>query len=208
MWAHNDDLVDYAYDPAQARRLLAEAGVARPLKLTLFAMQTARPYMQQPTETAVFIKDQLAQVGIELEIVTQENNVHFQRLNRGEHDLGLVGWSSDVNDPDNFLYQLLDPDNAHDHGNNNSRYRNDRVHKLLLAAKREFDRAKREQLYRQTQEIALGDAPTVPLVHTSLRVVLNDRVEDYYLHPASLERLRWTSLAPFGARPSAAEAGK
>jgi peptide/nickel transport system substrate-binding protein len=206
MWAHHGELEDYEYDPEQAKRLLAEAGVALPLKLSLFAMQTARPYMQQPTETAVFLKDQLARVGIELEIVTQENNVHFQRLNRGEHDLGLVGWSSDVNDPDNFLYQLLDPDNAHDHGNNNSRYRNARVHELLMAAKRQFDRPRREALYREVQEITLHDAPTVPLVHTSMRVVMNERVQDYYLHPASLERLRWTSLAKSGA-PTAGSSG-
>jgi peptide/nickel transport system substrate-binding protein len=158
-------------------------------------MQTARPYMQQPMETAVFVKNQLAEIGIELEIVTQENNVHFQRLNRGEHDLGLVGWSSDVNDPDNFLYQLLDSDNAHEHGNNNSRYRNARVHELLMAAKREFDLPRREALYREVQEIVLKDAPTVPLVHTSMRVVQNERVRNYFLHPASLERLRWTMLS-------------
>lgn len=206
MWAHHDGLVDYAYDPDESRRLLAEADVSLPLKLSLFAMQTARPYMQQPTETAVFIKDQLAAVGIELEIVTQENNVHFQRLNRGEHDLGLVGWSSDVNDPDNILYQLLDPDNANDYANNNSRYRNDRVHELLMAAKREFDRPTREAYYREVQEITLRDAPTVPLVHTQMRVVMNKRVQDYYLHPASLERFRWTSLAKAGA-PTAGRSG-
>ena len=131
--------------------------------------------------------------------MTQENNVHFQRLNRGEHDLGLVGWSSDVNDPDNILYQLLDPDNANDYANNNSRYRNARVHELLVAAKREFDPAKREAYYREVQEIALSDAPTVPLVHTSMRVVLNKRVQNYYLHPASLERLRWTRLTVAGS---------
>src|SRR5690606_13819532 len=110
--------------------------------------------------TAMFIKEQLKPLGIDVRIVVNEISQHFQRLSRGEHELALAGWSSDNADPDNFLYQLLDIDNINELGGNNvSRYRNDRVHELLLAGKRELDRDRREAIYREAQELIFADAP-------------------------------------------------
>ena len=191
LWGYHDGLVDRAYDPERARSLLAEAGLETPIRMQLYVMKTSRPYMQRPRETAIFIKAQLAQVGFEIEIVTQDNNLHFQQLRQGEHDLGLTGWSTDNNDPDNFLYQLLDPDNINNSGNNMSRYRNARVHELLLAAKEELDKGRRARMYREAQELIFADAPGVPLVHTDVRIVLQKYVKGYYLHPTgSMVRLR------------------
>ncbi|MBX3414204.1 MAG: ABC transporter substrate-binding protein [Pirellulales bacterium] len=199
MWAWNDQIHDRPHDVALARQLLAEAQAERgfelPLKLDLFVMGSARPYMQQPLETAVFIKESLREIGIEARIVVNEISQHFQRLSRGEHQLALAGWSSDNADPDNFLYALLDPDNINDSGGNNiSRYRNPEVHRLLLAGKQELDRERREALYRQTQELIFADAPLVPLVHTNIAVAERSRVKDYVLHPTGLVRLRHVRL--------------
>ncbi|MFI4873761.1 MAG: ABC transporter substrate-binding protein [Blastopirellula sp. JB062] len=198
LWGNAGDLPDRPYDPAESKRLLAEAaadGVPMPIRLQLFVMTDPRPYMQQPRQTAIFIKDSLAQVGIETEIVTNPNAQHFRRMTRGEHQLGLVGWTADIPDPDNFLYTLLDLDNINDAGGNNmSRYRSQKVHDLLAQAKTEMDQEKRSDLYREAQEQIFADAPLVPLVHTSVRSVQSDAVSGYLLHPSSLTRLRHTKL--------------
>lgn len=198
MWGANPNLTDRPYDPEKAKELLAAAaadGVSMPIKLQLFVMTDPRPYMQQPRQTAIFIKDALAKVGIETEIVTNENSQHFRRMTRGEHQLGLAGWTADMPDPDNFLYTLLDLDNINDVGGNNmSRYRSQKVHDLLTAAQTEMDRDKREQLYFDAQEQILADVPLLPLVHTSVRNVQNKAVDGYVLHPSSLTRLRLTKL--------------
>lgn len=199
MWAWNGDIQDRKFDLARAKQLLAEAQAERgfqlPLKLDLFVMGSARPYMQQPLETAVFIKESLREIGIEARIVVNEISQHFQRLSRGEHQLALAGWSSDNADPDNFLYALLDPDNINDSGGNNiSRYRNPEVHRLLLAGKQELDRERREQIYRHTQELIFADTPLVPLVHTNIAIAERSRVKDYVLHPTGIVRLRRVQL--------------
>jgi peptide/nickel transport system substrate-binding protein len=203
MWAWNDEIVDREFSLQRARERVAEAqaesGFELPLELSLYVMVSPRPYMQQPMETAVFIKEALKPIGINVRIVTNEIGQHFQRLSRGEHDLGLAGWSTDNCDPDNFLYQLLDEDNIDNlGGNNNCRYRSAVVHKRLAAAQQELDRDKRETLYREAQKLIFDDAPMVPLTHSDVRLALSREVSGFHLHPTALFRVRRATLV----RPS------
>ena len=73
LWGHHAGLKDREYDPAKSKALLKEAGVTAPITLRLFVMDSARPYMQRPRETAIFVKASLAKVGIKVEIVTKRN---------------------------------------------------------------------------------------------------------------------------------------
>lgn len=203
LWSWHDGIQDRAFDLDKARQLMdaarSESGFSLPVALDLFVMASPRPYLQQPQEAAVFIKEALKPIGIDVRIVTSDINQHFQRLSRGEHQLALAGWSSDNCDPDNFLYQLLDPDNINTlGGNNTSRYRNMEVHRLLLEGKRELDREKREQLYRRAQELIFADAPIVPLAHTNVRIAERAELKGYRLHPTAIP---WLRLAYFEGPP-------
>jgi peptide/nickel transport system substrate-binding protein len=194
MWGHHEQLVDHAYDPEAAKALLAE-GLAEerlspPLRLTLNVMNQSRPYLQDPQVAASFIKDSLAKIGCEISVQPLDVNQHFTYVTAGKHQLALAGWSSDNNDPDNFLYPMLDPDNISDAGNNLSRYRSDELHQVLLAGQSELDREKRLAIYHQAQEIVLRDVPVVPLAHSEMRIAERDVVRDYVLHPTGIVRLR------------------
>jgi ABC-type transport system substrate-binding protein len=194
MWGHAADLADLKHDPARAKELLAEAaaeaGFTLPLRLSLSVMSQARPYLQQPEAIRGYLKDALAEIGIELTIEPRDVNQHFEHLMAGRHQLGLAGWNSDNSDPDNFLYSLLDPDNIAEQGNNLSRWRNERFHELMLAGQRELDESARLAIYREAQEIVLKDLPVVPLVHTRLRAAHAKELKGYKLHPTGLIRLR------------------
>jgi len=199
LWGHNDAISARAFDREKASEMLRQAakehGFELPVKLQLFVMDQPRPYMQQPRQTAIFLKDSLEKVGFEIEIVTNDINQHFQRMTRGEHELGLSGWSADIADPDNFLHTLLHSDNINELGGNNmSQYRNDEVDKLLSEAQTELDREKRIELYHQAQVLIHDDAPVLPLVHAPVRVAMRDWVEGYQLHPSALVRLRRAKL--------------
>jgi peptide/nickel transport system substrate-binding protein len=198
--AANQSIEDRPHDLRRAKKLVEEAakesGFTLPLKLDLFLSNSPRPYLQRPQETAVFIQQALEQIGIEVRLVTNEFTQHVQRLSRGEHQLGLIGWIADAPDPENFLYHLLDPDNINDlGGNNNCRYRSEKFHEVLKQAKTELDAPKREQLYQQAQQIAFDDIPMVPLVHTDLSVARRDNLKNYHLHPTALVYLRSVELA-------------
>lgn len=198
MWGHHDTLKDRPFNRELAKQRLQEAaakeGFALPLSLTLNVMNQPRPYLQQPRSVASFLKDSLREIGIELKVETLDVNEHFTHLMAGKHQLALAGWHSDNNDPDNFLYSLLDSDNISEHGNNLGRYRSEEFHQLMLAGQRELDLAKRLAIYQQAQEVVFADAPIVPLVHTLNRVAQSKRVKDYRLHPSGLVKLRHAHL--------------
>ena len=196
IWGHLDEIQGRReFDPSTSRRLLEEAsredGFSLPLSLTLFAMASPRPYMQQPRQTAVFIKDALSDVGIDVRIETGDIRQYFRRLSAGEHELGLSGWSSDTADPDSFLFSLLHASQISDAGGSNmSRYRNAAVDTLLEQAQQEPDQSRRAEMYRAAQQLIYDDAPTVPLVHTKVRIAQRSELKGYLLHPSSMVRLR------------------
>lgn len=194
MWGHNDEIKDRPFDVEASRKLLRaaadEKGLQLPLTLSLSVMSEPRPYMEQPLQIAAFVKDSLAAAGINLTIEPKPSDMHFARMMRGDFQIGLTGWTTDNGDPDNFLYSLLDLDNISDSGNNMSRYRNEKVHELLLAGQRELDPDKRLPLYLRAQELIFADVPIVPLVSTKQRAAHTSRIKDYRLHPAMLIRLR------------------
>ncbi|WP_425617874.1 ABC transporter substrate-binding protein [Anatilimnocola sp. NA78] len=193
MWGHDTSLVDHEFNVAKAKQLMQEAadeaGFKLPVSLNLSVMSQARPYLPQPTSMAGFLKDSLREIGIEVTVTGRDVNEHFAHLMAGRHELGLAGWSSDNADPDNFLYQLLDPDNISENGNNLSRFRDQRFHELLLAGQTEMDLAKRLPLYHEAQAIVLREVPVVPLAHTQLRAVHDPRLTGFNLHPTGLIRL-------------------
>ena len=194
MWGHHDGIEDRPFDPDASRSLLqaaaAEKSFELPLDLRLAVMSEPRPYMEQPLQVAAFVKDSLAEIGINVTIEPKPVTPHFAKMMRGDFQIGFAGWTTDNGDPDNFLYSLLDSDNISESGNNMSHYRNEKVHELLLAGQRELEKDKRLAIYHEAQELIFADAPVIPLVSTRQRAVHTSRIKDYRLHPAMLIRLR------------------
>ena len=199
MWSHDASLQSYPSNVTKAKELLKEAAAEEnfqlPLEMNLAVMSQARPYMPQPTIIAGFLKDSLREIGINLTVSGRDVTEHFDHLMSGRHQLGLAGWTSDNSDPDNFLYQLLDPDNINEKGNNLSRFRDPKFHELLLAGQREMNLEKRLPLYREAQQIVFREVPTIPLAHMQLRAAFVKRLSGYHLHPTGLVRLGKAKLS-------------
>lgn len=56
MWGYNDAVQDYAYDPAKAKALLKEAGMADGFSIDLWAMPVQRPYNPNARRMAEMIQ--------------------------------------------------------------------------------------------------------------------------------------------------------
>jgi peptide/nickel transport system substrate-binding protein len=186
VWGYNDQLKDYPHDPAEARRLLKQAGLPNGFKLTLWALPVARPYMPQGQRTAEALQADLARAGIDVTITTFEWGTYLDKLSKGDHQAALIGWNGDNGDPDNFLYTLLDANNARPgSASNYSFYRDPEVHRLLLAARRVSDQAARAKLYREAQARIHADVPLVPLFHSVQMIAFRKEVEGFVLSPMS-----------------------
>ncbi len=190
LWGYNDDIEEYEYNLEKAKELLAEAGYADGFKTTLWAMPNPRPYMPQPKLIAQTIQSNLKEIGVEVEIKSYDWATYLQKLENGEHDMCLMGWTGDNGDPDNFLYVLLDKDNAVKGSSGNySFYRSDKLHDILIKAQVTMDRDERIKLYNEAQEIIHNDAPWVPVAHSTPPLALKDVVMNYIPSPLGIEKL-------------------
>ncbi len=187
MWGYNDDITDYEYNPEKARVLLRSAGLPNGFKTTLWVMPVPRPYMPQPRKIARAIKANLLAVGIKAKIVSHDWKTYLKKLQNGEHDMCLLGWTSDNGDPDNILYILFTEDNAvKPKAENTSFFRNKALDALLNKAQQILEKQERIKLYRKAQEIIHTNAPWVPLVHTDVSIGLRKNVHGIVLQPRGI----------------------
>ncbi|MBE3591003.1 MAG: ABC transporter substrate-binding protein [Firmicutes bacterium] len=195
MWGHSN-LQDYPYDPDQAKKLLQEAHFDFSKTYELWAMSNPRPYFPEPTKIAEAIAQDLAKIGVQVKIVTFDWSTYLSKTENGEHTMALLGWIGDNGDPDNFLYVLLDKDNAtKGSAGNIAFYKSDALHQLLIKAQQTPDQATRTQLYEQAQQIIHEDAPWVPLVYAQDPVAASAKVQGYVPSPLGLEQLNHVSLS-------------
>lgn len=188
LWGYNDDVKDYGYDPDEAKRLLAEAGYGDGFDLTLYTMSNPRPYLPQPKFSAQVIQQMLGDVGINVKIIENDWDTHLTKTENGEHDMAFLGWTGDNGDPDNFLYVLLDKDNAKvGSAGNIAFYKNDKVHDLLIKAQTEMNKEKRTEYYMEAQQIIHDDAPWLPIAHTTPPLAASKKVTEYIPHPTGSE---------------------
>lgn len=190
LWGYNENLEPYEYDPEKAMQLLKEAGFHEGFKTTLWVMDAAREYMPKPLEVAEFIKKNLEQVNIEVEIKEFNWNEYRRKIHNGEHEMALIGWTGDYADPDNFLYTMLSSENAKPGlAGNYSFYRSKNTDQLLIQARQTTNVVFRRSLYRSLQEIVNYDAPSVPLVHTMPVLAARLSVIGYTPHMTGIESL-------------------
>ena len=109
--------------------------------------------------------------------------------------MALMGWTGDNGDPDNFLYVLLDKDNAKKGSAGNiAFYKNDQVHDLLIKAQTTMDQNNRTEMYKQVQQIIHDDAPWVPIAYTTEPLGVNKNVMNYVPHPTGSEPFNYIKL--------------
>jgi ABC-type transport system substrate-binding protein len=138
----------------------------RSLSIVLHHGNNSRPYMPWPEDVAKQVAASLEEVGFRVEIRKEDWASYLKLVQDGKHQMALLGWSADIPDADNFLYVLLDKDNARvGSANNISFYTSEEVHERLVAARRSTDAAERLRLYTEAQEIIAREAPMVPLVY-------------------------------------------
>ncbi|MBV5298728.1 MAG: ABC transporter substrate-binding protein [Rhodoferax sp.] len=164
-WSYNKAIKDDAFDPAAAKKLLAEAGLANGFSTDLWAMPVQRPYNPNAKRIAELMQADLAKVGIKAEIKSFEWGEYRKRMQAGEHQMGMLGWTGDNGDPDNFLHTLLGCDSAKAGGSNVAKFCHKPFDDLVVKAKTVTDPAERTKLYEQAQVIFKQQAPWFTIAH-------------------------------------------
>ncbi len=173
-------------DVAKARQLLAEAGFPNGFTMNLYVTSTY-DFLRTPADV---IRDNLAEVGIRVNIQAEDWNVYLPKALRSEFDVTLLGTSGQA-DPDDYLFNTFHPSSAL----NLSKYRNDRVTQLLEQGRRVASQAERQRIYTQVQELVLQDSPMAFLFHSAQYEAMNRRVQGFLHFPnTSYLAFRYTWL--------------
>jgi dipeptide transport system substrate-binding protein len=182
IWSYNESIKPYPYDPKKAQEMLKEAGVTS-LNTDVWYMPVQRPYNPDAKKIAELIQADLSKIGITAELKTFEWGEYRKRLQAGEHQMGLLGWTGDNGDPDNFMGVLLSCGSARPGGQNIAKWCNQDFTKLLDEARQTADQAKRTELYMKAQEIFHEEAPWFPIAHSVVYMPMSKKVVGYKIHP-------------------------
>jgi dipeptide transport system substrate-binding protein len=183
MSAYNDAVKDDPFDPEGAKKLLAQAGHANGFSTDLWAMPVQRPYNPNAKRIAELVQADLAKIGVKAEIKTFEWGEYRKRMQNGEHQMGMLGWTGDNGDPDNFLHTLLGCDAAKANGSNVAKFCYKPFEDLVLKAKTLTKPADRDALYKQAQVIFKEQAPWFTIAHAVQLKPIRKEVIDFKLSP-------------------------
>lgn len=176
-WSYAGNVTTYSYDPQLARDLLRESGHE---KLS-FTYRTATD--DTGRLLASVLQQQLRDVGIQMEIRSNEFATFYADVVKGNFQMYSLRWIGGNNDPDilNFVFHsTMFPPN----GANRGRYANAEVDRLIDFARREVDTEKRKAAYQRIQQIVADELPYVSLFYVDNVAVFNKRITGMKLFPA------------------------
>ncbi len=185
---YNENLKGLPFDPRQARKLLDDAGGPNILGdvtlLTSGQGASAGPILDA---LVAMWKDNL---GVTVQVQQEDFGLFLRDVDSGKFQMFDLGWVADYPDPQNFLDIKLHSASP----NNETRYSNPQVDRLLEQARTETDEQKRIQMYQQAEQLIVQDAPWIPLFHGKVNALIKPYVKDYIIAPFVIPNLRYVSV--------------
>ncbi|MBS1814294.1 MAG: ABC transporter substrate-binding protein [Acidobacteria bacterium] len=178
-WAAATDaeIPQYNYNPAKARALLDEAGL-KPDTDGIRLHLTLKTSTDDTTRLiAMVVQQQLRQVGIALELRSNEFGTFYADVTKGAFQMYALRWLGANEDPDIFRYQYSSS-SFPPKGANRGHFSNPRVDALLMQGQSETDQAKRRIIYVELERILAEEEPTLNLFYLNNVVVHSHRLKN------------------------------
>jgi peptide/nickel transport system substrate-binding protein len=153
-WFIPVDQLPYQQDLEGARALLAEAGFADGFKTTI----TCSPQYPEFVAASVVLQQQLAQIGIEAEVIQMEWGQFVSdtsRANGWDYDMKITAFTF-YPDPDGYFYNPWHTDSP-----SNYTYSNPAYDAIVEEARATLDSAARHEMYNQAAQVLLDESPAI-----------------------------------------------
>jgi peptide/nickel transport system substrate-binding protein len=180
------------YDPARARKLLAEAGYPNGFAITLDCVNVA--WRENVCQAAAAM---LTQVGIRTTLRSSPTNQFFPRLSQATASFVEFGWSAS---PDawaslNALFRTFDRSGLGTF--NAGRYSNPKLDTLIDNIRTEPDLTRRRAMVTTALRLVADDLPYIPLYRRTLTWAMQRKVSAVQWPNDTLE-LRWVRVRQGG----------
>lgn len=169
-----------SYNPAEANRLLDEAGYKRGpdgfrFKLRLTIDSTSYPWYVKEAE---LIRDFLREVGIDVQIITLDTAAWHQTVFRNwDFDMSIFPFVHGPG-PSYFIQYYTSRGIVRASWSNAMGYSNPKAEQLLFEAEKELNKTRQIELVRQALNIIVDDQPAVWLTSRTFVALLNTAFSD------------------------------
>ncbi|MDX9971352.1 MAG: peptide-binding protein [FCB group bacterium] len=192
---YNKDLKPLPFSPADAKRLLDDAGWKDtngdgvrdkdgiPLRFE-FLLVANSPDAEQ---LATVFQEELKKAGIEMSIRPLEWATFIDSIQKRKFDACMLGWQLD---PEQDPYQIWHSSQS-DEGSNYPGFKNAEADKIIEDARREFDPAKRAEMYHRLSVIIDEEQPYTFLFCTKARAAIDKRFRNVQAYPLGLDAREW-----------------
>jgi len=220
VWGHNDAIVDWTYDPALSKQLLSDAGFPDGLSevtiaedilnadgavlyaagdkipLRLYYMPVTRFYFPAAKEIGEAMAANLTNAGFNVELYLEGDWPTYLGSRREGLLVGIymLGWGGDNGDPDNFTGYFFG--GGAEPIKREGWYQNAELADLLHQALINPDRAVREALYKQTEQIMHDDVMRIWLGHNNTPLIFSSKVSGYGPQPVGADYFEFIKVAP------------
>ncbi|MDO4488691.1 MAG: ABC transporter substrate-binding protein [Eubacteriales bacterium] len=175
------------YNPEKAKQLLAEAGYADGCEMTLFTNSD-----QINGEMATVIQNQLAAVGIKLNIVVQDDNTTFAMVENGEDfDMILDFFQCASKHADYVFVNAYTSDSF----NNYSRYFDDEFDQTYYKYCATAEGEEREALLNKLYEMLGTNTPAIGIYTENKIVVTSAKVDGVKLSTSGAHEFQYATVA-------------
>jgi nickel transport system substrate-binding protein len=190
----NIDLKPYAYDPALAVKLLEQAGWkmdggrlaknGKPFELTL--SYDSNKVVERTV--AQYLQSEWGKSGIKLNLVSEEEQAHRDRLKQGDFDLSFnISWGTPY-DPQSFLAGMRNPAVYGDYVGQQGLKDKAKIDATILAALESVDEKSRQASFTYVLETLHNEAAYIPLTYERNRVLYNSsKVKKIAFNPSQFE---------------------
>ncbi|MET8836709.1 ABC transporter substrate-binding protein [Micromonospora sp. NPDC004540] len=186
------DVQKYEYNVEKAKQLLKDAGVQNLTLNFYYPTDVSRPYMPNPQEIFTVLANDLQAVGIKVNGVARPWNGGYKDdvQQFGKHDLHILGWTGDYNDPGNFVGTFFGRAKV-EFGDQAMTEMFDAITKADATVDEAGKKAAWEQVNR---DIAAKWLPAVPVWHAPPAIVVTKDVKGLVASPLTDERFNTVSV--------------
>ena len=182
------------FDPAAAKKLLADAGYPKGFPVTLDC-----PNDRYVNDEAICLAvvPMLKRVGIDVKLNAQTKSLHFEKIGRKQNyntSFFMLGWTPGSYDAHNPLQQLMTLDGEGQGTWNAGRYTNPRVEELTDLIGKEVDQDKRNAMIREAYKIHQDDVGHLPLHQQALAWGIGSKVKEVKQRPNNDVDLRYVTM--------------
>lgn len=176
----SSDLKGYEYNPSKAKEILRKEG--------LLSGEKVKVVIRDEPENALFYRlsqfviEELKKLGLNLEVAKISPKDYLTRENISRYHIFIARWIADTGDPDNYLQPVFNYNNQTDY----TRYNNPKVIELMDTAKKIINPNKKEEVYKEIQNIIIEDYPWIPVFHPKVALVTRKGIVGARISPLGI----------------------